>query len=98
MQCVNKNTREYQTLLKQSGLSDFELSVYVGKSLDDFGRYPYLDELPRVNSSKAISEDLSLNKDNTTKTENILQATNTNNVEEAVPVLNDKYRDKEIEL
>lgn len=98
MQCVNKNTREYQTLLKQSGLSDFELSVYVGKSLDDFGRYPYLDELPRVNSSKAISEDLSLNKDNTTKTENILQATNTNTVEEAVPVLNDKYRDKEIEV
>ena len=98
MQCVNKNTREYQTLLKQSGLSDFELSVYVGKSLDDFGRYPYLDELSRVNSSKAISKDLSLNKDNITKTENILQATNTNTVEEAVPVLNDKYRDKEIEV
>ena len=98
MQCVNTNTREYQTLLKQSGLSDFELETYVGEFLDTLGRYPYLDELPKADSSKAISEDLSLNKDNTTKTENILQATNTNTVEEAVPVLNDKYRDKEIEV
>ena len=98
MQCVNTNTREYQTLLKQSGLSDFELETYVGEFLDTLGRYPYLDELPKADSSKAISEDLSLNKDNTTKTENILQATNTNTVEEAISVLNDKYRDKEIEV
>lgn len=98
MQCVNKNLREYQTLKKQSGLSDFVLSAYIGDYLDTYGRYPYLDELPNVDSSKTISEDLSLNKDNTTKTENILQATNTNTVEEAIPVLNDKYRDKEIEI
>ena len=98
MQCVNKNTREYQTLLKQSGLSDFELQVYVGESLDTLGRYPYLDELLNANSSKAISKDLSLNKDNVTKTENILKETNTNTVEEAIPVLNNRYRDKEIEV
>lgn len=98
MQCINKNSREYQTLKKQSGLSDFVLSAYVGDFIETHDRFPYLDELPRADSSKAISEDLSLNKDNTTKTENILQATNTNTVEEAVPVLNDKYRDKEIEI
>lgn len=98
MQCINENSREYQTLKKQSGLSDFVLSAYIGDFLETHDRFPYLDELPEADSSKAISEDLSLNKDNTTKTENILQATNTNTVEEAVPVLNDKYRDKEIEL
>ena len=98
MQCINENSREYQTLKKQSGLSDFVLSAYVGDFLETHDRFPYLDELPEADSSKAISEDLSLNKDNTTKTENILQATNTNTVEEAVPVLNDKYRDKEIEV
>lgn len=98
MQCINENSREYQTLKKQSGLSDFVLSAYVGDFLETHDRFPYLDELPEADSSKAISEDLSLNKDNTTKTENILQATNTNIVEEAVPVLNDKYRDKEIEV
>ena len=98
MQCINENSREYQILKKQSGLSDFVLSAYVGDFLETHDRFPYLDELPEADSSKAISEDLSLNKDNTTKTENILQATNTNTVEEAVPVLNDKYRDKEIEV
>ena len=98
MQCINENSREYQTLKKQSGLSDFVLSAYVGDFLETHDRFPYLDELPKADSSKAISEDLSLNKDNTTKTENILQATNTNTVEEAVLVLNDKYRDKEIEI
>lgn len=98
MQCINENSREYQTLKKQSGLSDFVLSAYVGDFLETHDRFPYLDELPEADSSKAISEDLSLNKDNITKTENILQATNTNIVEEAVPVLNNKYRDKEIEV
>ena len=98
MQCINENSREYQTLKKQSGLSDFVLSAYVGDFLETHDRFPYLDELPEANSSKAVSEDLSLNKDNITKTENILQATNTNTVEEAVPALNDKYRDKEIEI
>lgn len=98
MQCVNKNLREYQTLKKQSGLPDFVLSAYVGDFLDKYNRFPYLDELPNSNSSKAISEELSLNKDSVTKTENILQATNTNHVDEAVQVLNNKYRDKEIEV
>lgn len=98
MQCINENSREYQTLKKQSGLSDFVLSAYVGDFLEIYNRFPYLDELPEADSSKAISEDLSLKKDNTTKTENILQATNTNTIEEAIPVLNDRYRDKEIEV
>ena len=39
-----------------------------------------------------------MDKDNVTKTENILKETNTNTVEEAIPVLNNKYRDKEIEV
>lgn len=98
MQCVNTNLREYQTLKKESGLPDFILQSYIGDYLDKYNRYPYLDELPKADSSKAISEDLSLNKDNTTKTENILQATNSNTTEEAVQFLNNKYRDKEIEI
>lgn len=98
MQCVNKNLREFQTLKKQSGLSDFVLSAYVGQSLEDLGRYPYLDELPSSNSEKAIQEDLKLNKDSITKTEDVLKATNTKSVDEAVQVLNNKYRDKEIEV
>lgn len=98
MQCVNKNLREYQTLKKESGLSDSELSHQVGTYLDSIGRYPYLDELDGANSEPAIKEDLKLNKDNITTVENILKATNTANINDAVQKLNDKYRDKEIEV
>lgn len=98
MQCVNKNTREYQTLLKQSGLPDFILSAEVGRFLEKLDRYPYLDELQGANSESAIKEDLQLNKDGITNSNNILSATNTENIEQAVPKLNDKYRDKEIEI
>jgi len=72
MQCVNKNLREYQTLKRESGLSDSELSHQVGMFLDAVGRYPYLDEIDGANSEPAIREDLKLNKDNITTVDNIL--------------------------
>lgn len=98
MQCVNKNLREYQTLKKESGLSDSELSHQVGMFLDNVGRYPYLDELDGANSEPAIKEDLKLNKDNITSVQNILRITHTTTIDDAIQVLNDKYRDKEIEI
>ena len=99
MNCVNKNLREYQTLKKESGLSDSELSHQVGRSLEVVGRIPYLDELKgKVDSEPAIRESLKLRKDNTTSTQNILEATNTDNVGDGVILLNNKYRDKEIEV
>ena len=98
MQCVNKNFREYQTLKKESGLSDSELSHQVGRSLEIAERYPYYDELKGANSEPAIKEKLKLKSDNTTSTQNILEATNTETIEDAIQVLNDKYRDKEIEI
>lgn len=98
MQCVNKNTREFRTLLKESGLPDFILSSKVGRFLEELGRYPHLDELTDANSESAIKEDLKLNKDNITDSNNIIQATNSVTIEEAIPKLNDKYRDKEIEI
>lgn len=98
MQCVNKKLREYQTLKKESGLSDSELSHQVGRSLEVAERYPYFDELKGANSEAAIIENLNLKKDNTTSTQKILEATNTDTVEDAVQVLNNKYRDKEIEI
>lgn len=98
MQCVNKNLREYQTLLEQSGLPDFELQAYVGRFLEKVGRYPHLDELQNSNSEPFIRKELKLRKDNTTKTQNILDSTNSNNINDAIHKLNNKYRDKEIEI
>ena len=98
MQCVNKNLREYQTLKKESGLQDSELSHQVGRSLEVAKRFPYYDEIKGANSESAIKEKLKLKSDNTTSTQNILEATNTDTIEDSVQVLNDKYRDKEIEI
>lgn len=98
MQCVNKNLREYQTLKKESGLSDSELSHQVGRFLEKVGRYPFLDEIKGANSEPAIRENLKLRKDNTTDTKNILEETNQETIEDSVQVLNNKYRDKEIEI
>ena len=98
MQCVNKNLREYQTLKKESGLQDSELSHQVGRFLEVVGRYPYLDEIQGANSESAIKEKLKLKSDNTTSTQNILEATGTTTIDDSVQVLNNKYRDKEIEI
>ena len=98
MQCINRNLREYQTLKKESGLQDSELSHQIGRSLEIAKRYPHLDEIKGANSESAIKEKLKLKSDNTTSTQNILNATNTSSVEESVQVLNNKYRDKEIEV
>jgi hypothetical protein len=98
MQCVNKKLSEYQTLKRESGLTDSELSHQVGSFLDNIGRYPYLDELDGANSEHAIQEDFKLKKDNTTSVDTVLKNTNTDNIEDAIQVLNNKYRDKEIEV
>ena len=97
MQCVNTNTREYQALKHRSGLSDSELSHQVGRFLDTVGRYPQLDELDGVNSEPAIREDLHIRKDNMVNTNDLLLETNTSSVEESIQVINNRYRDKEVE-
>lgn len=98
MKCVNTNTREYQTLKHRSGLSDSALTHQVGNFLDTVGRYPHLDELSGADSELAIKDDLKLNKDSVTSLTSILEATNSSDIDEAIPKLNDVYRDKEIEV
>lgn len=98
MKCVNKNLREYQTLLKESGLPDFVLSAQVGQFLDKVGRFPHLDELKGANSEKAIKDELKLNDKNVTDTSTVLSQTHTQDLSQAVQSLNDRYRDKEIEI
>ena len=98
MQCVNKNLREYRSLKKDSGLSDSQLSYQVKESLETRGRFPHLDEIDGANSESSIRENLKLDKNNLTDIKTVLQETNSESVEDANQKLNDKYRDKEIEL
>ena len=96
--CAIKNSREYQTLKDKSGLSDFELQSLVDGFTDYVGRFPNLDELQGANSESYIKNTFKLRKDNVTKTSKILEETNTNSIQEAVKVINDQYRDKEVEI
>ena len=89
---------EVQTLQKESGLSDFDFEAQVRSFLDEHGRLPYLDELRGANSEPYIKEILKLNGNNVTSIQNILETTGTSTLEEATIQLNDKYRDKEVDI
>lgn len=96
--CAIKNSREYQTLKNKSGISDFELQALVDIFTDSVGRFPNLDELQGADSEPYIRDKFKLRKDNITNTSKILEETNTSSIEEAVKVINNDYRDKEIEI
>lgn len=85
-----------------SGLSDFEVELRVEQFLDQFGRYPELDELPNVNSLNALKEELGFKTSNRgtnyMSTDTLLEKTNSSSIQEANSQLNSSYRDLEIQI
>lgn len=96
--CINKSSVEYQTLKNRSGISDFMLESVCRDFMQKYNRFPYLDELPNSNSGPHLRETLKLNKYNSTQIDNILQITGQNNIENSIPVLNDQYRDLQVDI
>lgn len=96
MDCININSVEFQTLLNRSGLSEFALKVISRGTLNKFGRFPHLDELPGVNSEKALKEVLSIKKDGSAKIDTVLEQTGTDTIENATIFINKEYRDLEV--
>lgn len=94
--CINKLSPEYQTLVKRSGLSDFQVEAISRSFMDKYGRFPYLDELPNPNSELELKEFISLKENGGTTVENLLEATQTESVEEAIIDINDNFRDLEV--
>lgn len=62
------------------------------------GRFPTIDELPGASSLNAIKEDLKIREDGTSKIEDILKFTGTSDLNKAIVVINDKYRDLDTEI
>ena len=60
MKCLNRETLEYQVLKQVSGISGFKLDSCIRYYLDNFDRYPHLDEIPGADSSKSLSETLEI--------------------------------------
>lgn len=96
--CVNKNSVEYQTLLKKSGLPEFTVEAYSRHFLEKYNRFPHLDEIPGSDSSNYLKEQLSLRKNNSTKIQNIIDTTGKQDLEEAVVTLNNRHRDLEVSV
>lgn len=98
---IDKNRLEYQALKNMSGISDFKLDTFVYHYYEINGRFPELDEIPRANSTKFFKDQLHIedSKDfSFTDSETILKYTNKESIEEALPILNNKFRDLEIDL
>lgn len=102
--CINTLDPEYQKLNKvlDDGIKPF-LDYYVLKFLDEKGRYPKVDEIPNASTKKALENGLRIKKYDSgmsyCSTQNVLDYTQTNTVEEAMPVLNnDMHPDLETEI
>lgn len=97
MICLIKNS-EYQTMLAQSGIPEFEFDVFVGDYVERFGEYPKLDEIPHADSSPYLKDLIELDEYNGSKISKILQVTQTDNLEDATIALNDEFRDLEVSI
>lgn len=98
LNCINKNSVEFQTLKNRSGLSEFVIESYSRLYLNKYGRFPYLDELPNSNSEPYLKESIKLRKDNSTSLDSIYRYTNTNNVDDATIQINNEHRDLEVSI
>ena len=85
---------EYQILLNRSGVPENTLDMYCRSFLAQYGRFPYLDELPG-DSRQNLIETLKLDSEGFTSKETVLEFTNSD--EDSVnAVINDQYRDLQV--
>lgn len=92
--CINTLSAEFSALKKRTGLSDFQLKVGIRTyQASHEGQWPHLDELPSVNSEESLKKILKVNANGATKVSDVLEATNTNSIEEATASINNIHRD-----
>lgn len=96
--CINKKSPEYQNLKEKSGIQDFILSAVCRNYYDKYGRFPYLDELPNVNSEKHFKDRFHLKENGGAKIDTILRETGKPTIQEANIDINNEYRDLEVQI
>lgn len=97
MTCVKTDDPKYLTLLKQSDIQENTLKSYCNYFLDQFGRYPRLDELPGADSSKYIKDTYGV-KNDIVNTQQLSETLQTSDTTEQIHKLNAMYHDKLIDL
>ena len=98
LSCINKNSKEVRDLVQVSGLSENIVEAYCRHYSDNFGRFPYLDELPNANSEQNLRKQLKINSGNFSKLKTLLDYTGTFDLQTAIWKVNDIHRDLEINV
>ena len=104
--CINTKSVEFQTKLKQSGLSEFAYAVEVQSYFDKQRRlgvseenlkYPELDMIDSADSSQYLADAIKLKEDGAT-IQDIISYTKTDTIEQAIVEINNKHRDLEVNI
>lgn len=104
--CINTKSVEFQTKLKQSGLSEFAYAVEVQSYFDKQRRlgvseenlkYPELDMIDSADSSQYLADAIKLKEDGAT-IQDIIGYTKTDTIEQAIVEINNKHRDLEVNI
>lgn len=96
--CINKNSVEYQSLKDKAGISELILETICSKYIENYGRFPHLDELPGANSSQFLKSMISLDKHKGAKIQDILEYSGESSIENANISINNIHRDLETEI
>lgn len=97
--CINKSLGEYQSLRNMAGIPETTLDFWCQYFLSKYDRFPYLDELPNVNSEKHLTEKLnikSVGKYKVSELSTLYDLTGANSFNEGIAKLNNIYKDLEI--
>ena len=97
--CINTNSVQYRELKRLSTLPEILLKAEISQYQENHeGRFPMIDEIPGASSLQAIKEDLQIRDDGTSDISNILQFTGVSDINQANAIINDKYRDLDVEI
>ena len=97
--CINVNSVQYRELKRLSTLPEILLKAEVAQYMANHnGRFPNVDEIPGANSTEGIKQDLKIREDGTSNIEDILNFTGTSDLNKANVVINDKYKDLDVEI
>lgn len=97
--CINVNSAQYRELKRLSTLPEIILKASIAQYQESHnGRFPMIDEIPGASSLEAIKQDLKITEDGTSKIEDIMKFAGTSDLNTANVVINDKFRDLDVEL
>lgn len=97
--CININSVQYRELKRLSTLPDILLKAEIARYQENHnGRFPNIDEIPGASSQEAIKQDLKIRNDGTSNIKDILEFTGTSDLNKATVIINDKYKDLDVEI